>query len=79
MIFNPNIRTAYRQGNLGSKGSTFRDVARSGMKDKFRGYVYPFIDLATDRFMWLVDTTHPRVSYILTLLEHLGEGVFNND
>lgn len=79
MIFNPNIRTAYRQGNLGKKGSAFRDVARSGMKDKFRGYVYPFIDLATDRFMWLVDTTHPRVSYILTLLEHLGEDVFNKD
>ena len=70
MTFNADIRTAYRTGNLAKKGSVFRDVSRSGIKDKFRGYVYPFIDLETDRFMWLVNVTDPRVAYIMGLLDY---------
>ena len=46
MTFNGDLRPEFRNGRLGQKGSRFVDVTRTGVRDKFRGYVYPFIDLA---------------------------------
>lgn len=73
MAFNPGIREAARAGNIGSIESNYLDISRLDRRTVFKGFTYPYIDLETDRLMWLVDRSNQRVVKTLEYLKSTGE------
>lgn len=73
MAFNRGIKEAALDGNIGSPDSNFLDISNFDRRSVFKGFTYPYIDLNTDRLMWLVDRANPRVIKTLDYLISTGE------